>query len=73
MRMMMTKQFTIPDHDTDDDLNWDYDQDCEEQHDPFSDSDIDDWKTDFCDVESWSANMLRGDVNMKNWVWDLNI
>ena len=28
MRMMMTKQFTIPDHHTDDDLNWDSDQDC---------------------------------------------
>ena len=25
---MMTKQFTIPDHHTDDDLNWEYDEDC---------------------------------------------
>ena len=61
-------------HEDDDDKavynSWDSDQDCG-NYNPFSDSDIDDWKTDFCDVESWSANMLRGGVNMKNWVWDL--
>ena len=47
MKMMMTKQFTIPDHHTDDDLNWEYDEDCGNYknsmlHDPLSDSDIDD-------------------------------